>query len=50
MSDSQPPPPPHARPLGEAARLDALKILNPSALSLYGGVRGNDRVLVVLAA
>jgi molybdopterin-guanine dinucleotide biosynthesis protein A len=38
------------RPLGDAARLSQEKIVNPAALSLYGGIVAESPVLVVLAA
>lgn len=41
---------PAALPLKEAVRLDCGKILNPKSTAYYGGVSGNNAVLVVLAA
>lgn len=50
MLNSPKRPPQDTRTLSEAASLSHEKVLNPSALTLYGGVTRCDRVLVLLAA
>jgi hypothetical protein len=50
MTQSNPPVPERICPLSNAVRVDSHKILNPDSLALYGGVRADAPVLVILVA
>lgn len=50
MTQSNPPVPERICPLSNAVRVDGHKILNPDSLALYGGVRADAPVLVILVA
>ena len=50
MTESKSPLSPTPRPLQEAVKTSPDKILNPEACDLYGGIRSNAPVLVILAA